>query len=134
MSGENVAVVRSIYRPFAEGNVAGVLEKMGPDIFWMEAENFPYVDRNPYRGPDAVAAGVFARCVGEWNAFSVRMEDLIDGGDRVVELRRYGGECKKTGRRMNPQAVHVWTLRDGKVVAFQQYIDTLDVARAMGTA
>jgi len=34
---------------------------------------------------------------------------------------------------MNSQAVHVWTVREGKVVAFQQYIDTLDVARAIGT-
>jgi ketosteroid isomerase-like protein len=60
------------------------------------------------------------------------MDDLIDGGDRVVALGRYMGAFKATGRRMNPQAVHVWTLKDGKAVAFQQYIDTLDVARATG--
>lgn len=134
MSAENVAIVRSIYRGFAEGNVAAVLGAMSPEIVWMEAENFPYADRNPYRGPDAVAAGVFARCVGEWNGFAVKMDDLVDGGDRVVALGRYSGEHKETGRRMNAQAVHVWTLRDGKVVAFQQYIDTLDVARTTGAA
>ena len=39
---------------------------------------------------------------------------------------------KATGKAMNPQAVHVWTLKDGKAVAFQQYIDTLDVAQAIG--
>lgn len=132
MSAENVAIVRSLYHAFAEGDVAAVLGKMSPDIVWMEAENFPYADRNPYRGPEAVAQGVFARCVGEWNGFAVAMDDLIDGGDRVVALGRYRGECKMTGRRMHPQAVHVWTLRDGKVVAFQQYVDTLEVARATG--
>lgn len=132
MSAENVAIVKGIYEAFATGDVAGVLGRMSPDIHWMEADNFPYADRNPYRGPEAVAAGVFARCIGEWNGFAVRMTDLIDGGERIVALGRYEGVNKATGRRMNPQAVHVWTVRDGKIVAFQQYIDTLDVARATG--
>jgi ketosteroid isomerase-like protein len=133
MSVENVAIIKGIYDAFAVGDVAAVLGAMGPDIVWREAENFPYADRNPYHGPAAVASGVFARCVGEWKGFAVQMNDLIDGGDRVVALGRYSGTNKATGRKMNPQAVHVWTIRDGKVVGFQQYIDTLDVARAMGT-
>ena len=132
MSADNVDVIKGIYDAFAKGDVPGVLERMSPDIVWHEAENFPYADRNPYRGPEAVATGVFARCVGEWDGFGVAMDDLIDGGDRVVALGRYMGAFKGTGRRMNPQAVHVWTLKDGKAVAFQQYIDTLDVARATG--
>lgn len=132
MSAGNVDIIKSVYEAFAKGDVAGVLGRMSPDIHWLEAENFPYADRNPYRGPDAVVAGVFARCMGEWNGFAVHMNDLIDGGDRIVALGRYSGENKATGRGMNPQAVHVWTLKDGKIVAFQQYIDTLDVARATG--
>ena len=75
---------------------------------------------------------MFARCIGEWDGFGVVMTDLIDGGDRVVALGRYQGSYKATGKAMNPQAVHVWTLKDGKAVAFQQYIDTLDVALAIG--
>jgi len=134
MSAENVAIISSVYEAFAEGNVSGVLGRMSSEIRWHEAENFPYSDGNPYCGPNAVAAGVFARCIGEWNGFGVRMDDLIDGGDRVVALGRYSGEHKGTGRRMNAQAVHVWTLRDGKIIGFQQYIDTLDVARATGAA
>lgn len=134
MSAENVAVIRGMYDALAVGDMAGVLGRMSPDIVWREAENFPYADNSPYHGPDAIAGGVFARCVGEWDGFGLAMNDLIDGGDRVVALGRYTGAYKGTGRRMNPQAVHVWTLKDGKVVEFQQFIDTLDVARAMGAA
>ena len=130
----NVEIIRSVYRAFAAGDVAGVLGAMSPDIVWNEAENFPYADGNPYRGPEAVANGVFARCIGEWDGFAVHMDDLIDGGDRVVALGRYSGANKETGKAMNAQAAHVWTLENGKVVAFQQYIDTLDVARATGAA
>ena len=132
MSADNVALIKGLYDAFGVGDVPGVLGRMSPDIVWNEAENFPYSDRNPYHGPEAIAAGVFARCIGEWDGFAVAMEDLIDGGDRVVALGRYRGSAKTTGRSMNLQAVHVWTLQDGKVIAFQQYIDTLDVARATG--
>lgn len=132
MSADNVAFVRSMYDAFSKGDVATVLGGMSPDIVWRQAENSPYADRNPYHGPDAIVAGVFARLAGEWDGFGLTMDDLIDGGDRVVALGRYTGTYKGTGRKMNPQAVHVWTLKDGKVVAFQQYLDTLDMARAMG--
>jgi ketosteroid isomerase-like protein len=132
MSAENVAVIKGIYDAFGTGDVAGVLGAMSPDIVWHEAENFPYADRNPYVGPQAVAEGVFGRCIGEWDGFNVQMTDLIDGGDRVVALGRYGGAYKTSGGAMSPQAAHVWTLKDGKAVAFQQYIDTLAVSRAMG--
>jgi len=134
MSTDNLAIVRSIYTAFAAGDVPAVLGAMSPDIVWNEAENFPYADASPYVGPQAVAGGVFARCVGEWDGFGVHMDDLIDGGDRIVALGRYAGTCKATGKPMHPQAAHVWTLKDGKVVAFQQYIDTLDVAKATSAA
>ena len=75
---------------------------------------------------------MFGRCIGEWDGFNVQMTDLIDGGDRVVALGRYGGAYKASGGEMSPQAAHIWTLKDGKAVAFQQYIDTLAVSRAMG--
>ena len=56
------------------------------------------------------------------------MTDLIDGGDRVLALGRYSGSYNATGKAMNPQAVHVWSLKDGKALAFQPYIDNvLDV-------
>jgi len=134
MSAENVAVIRDLYQAFAAGDVPAVLGAMSPDIVWNEAENFPYADGNPYVGPEAVAGGVFARCIGEWDGFAVAMDDLLDAGDRVVAIGRYAGSCKATGRAMNPQAVHVWTLDQGRIVRFQQHIDTLDVARATGAA
>jgi ketosteroid isomerase-like protein len=132
MSSANIDVIKAIYAAFATGDVPGVLGGLSPDIVWNEAENFPYADHSPYVGPDAVAAGVFARCVSEWDGFAVAMDDLLDAGDRVVALGRYGGTYKATGRAMNPQVVHVWTLADGKAVRFQQYADTLAVARATG--
>jgi uncharacterized protein len=134
MSAPNVAVVKGIYEAFGSGDVPAAVAAMSPAIEWNEAENFPYSDGNPYRGPDAILAGVFARIFEEWDGFGVVPEQFHDAGDTVIMTGRYTGTCKATGRAMNPQVAHIWTLADGKAVRFQQLVDTLAVARAMGGA
>lgn len=134
MSEDNVALVRGIYDAFAAGDVGGLLGRMSPDMVWNEAENFPYADGNPYRGHDAIVGGVFARLGGEWDGFSAVPHEYLDADDTIVVLGRYRGACKATGREIDAQMVHVWRVADGKVTAFQQYVDTLQVARATGAA
>ena len=134
MSLENVDLVRGVYAAFASGDVPAVLAAMAPDMEWNEAENFPYADGNPYRGPDAILGGVFARLGSEWEGFAAVPEEFLDAGDTIVVLGRYRGAFRATGRSMNAQMVHVWRVAQGKVAAFQQYTDTLQAARVTGAA
>ena len=132
MSQENVALVRGIYDSFAAGDVPAVLGAMSPDIVWNEAENFPLADRNPYVGPDAILQGVFARLGADWDGFAVAVDEILDAGDTVVALGHYHGSYRATGKPIRAQLAHVWRVADGKATGFQQYTDTLQVARAMG--
>ena len=131
MSAANVVIVRSIYSAFAAGDVGGVLGAMSPEIVWNEADDFPYADGNPYIGPQAVAEGVFARCIGDWDGFGVEVGELLDAGETVVALGHYVGTYKATGKPQHTQLVHVWRLKDGKAVAFQQYANTLHIAKVI---
>jgi hypothetical protein len=65
MSQANVDLVRSIYEAFAAGDMPAVLARLHPEMIWMEAENHPYADRNPYEGHEAILGGLFARLGGE---------------------------------------------------------------------
>ncbi len=134
MSSGNVAVIRGIYDAFAAGDVAAVLTAMSPDIVWNEADNFPYANNNPYCGPEAVLSGVLARLGTEWDGFAAVIDEILDAGDAVVALGHYEGRYRATGKPIRAQLAHVWRLADGKAVAFQQYTDTLQVARATGGA
>jgi len=131
---ENLMLIRNLYAAFASGDVPAVLAAFAPDIVWNEAENFPYADGNPYQGPDAVLAGVFARLGVDWDGFAVEDIELLDAGDTIVMLGRYRATHNGTRQAMNPQVAHVWRVKDGKAVGFQQYVDTLAVARATGAA
>ncbi len=131
MSQENVDAVSSIYEAFATGDVPTVLSLFDQTIEWNEAENHIYADRNPYVGPEAVLNGVFLRLATEWEGFSAAPKELLDAGEKVVALGTYGGAYKVTGKSVRAQFVHVWTLRGGKVIGFQQYTDTAQFARAV---
>lgn len=131
-SNGNLGVVSSIYDAFANGDIAAVTGAMDENIIWNEAENFPYADGNPYVGPDAVTTGVFARLGGDWEYWNLSVEDMMTSGDKVIVLGRYEAKNKQTEKEINAQFAHVWTVKDGKAIEFQQYADTAQVQAAMG--
>ena len=131
-SSSNEQRVRSIYDAFARGDIPAVLGTFDSNIVWMEADSIDYADRNPYRGPNAILEGVFMRLGQDWNNFRVKIDQVVDDGDTVVTLGRYNASNKSTGIPLDAQFVHVWSLRDGKVIRFQQYTDTEQFARAAG--
>jgi len=131
MPESNVPLLRSLYAAFASGDAPSVFARMDPAIVWTEAENFPYADRNPYIGPDAVAEGIFMRLATEWDNFEARPHEFLDAGDTVVVLGYYEGTYKATGKHLLAQFVHVWRVRDGKLAAFQQFVDTAQAVQVM---
>ncbi len=131
-SPENVGVVDGLYQSFARGDVPAVLAVMDANIVWNEAENFLYADKNPYIGPDAVLNGVFGRIGAEWeywNLTDIKLHDMSD--NQVLATLRYKAKHKKSGKTIDSQTAHLWTLKNGKVVAFQQFTDTKQAAAAV---
>jgi ketosteroid isomerase-like protein len=129
--GQNIKTVESMYAAFGRGDIPFVLTIMDPQIVWNEAENFVYADRNPYVGADAILGGVFARLGTEWDGFSAIPQEIVDGGETVVSLGRYGGVYKATGTKVDAQFVHVFKFKDGKIASFQQYTDTAQFKQAL---
>ena len=126
----NGEIIKGLYNDFATGNVPGVLGTMDANISWTEAEGFMY--GGAYTGPNAVLENVFMKLGTEWEGFSAVPEQIVDGGDMVVGLGTYSGKYLKTGKSVAVPFAHAWTLRDGKIVKFVQYTDTLVIARDLG--
>ena len=56
---------------------------------------------------------------------------IIDGGDHVVVLGRYGGTMKNGGATLDSPFCHAYRFHGDKAVTFQQYTDTAQRARLM---
>jgi hypothetical protein len=128
---DNRAVVNGMYQSFANGEIPDVLASLDPNVVWMEAEGNAYADGNPYKGPDAVLDGIFNRIGEDYESFTladIQLHEMVN--DEVLATLRYHGKLKN-GASIDAQAAHLWTLSNGKVVGFQQYVDTKQLADAM---
>lgn len=129
----NVDVMRRLYDAFGRGDMETVLGAMDAAIEWHEAESNPYEPSGTaWVGPDAVVQNLFSKLGQDWDGFTVHPGTFHDAGDTVVVEGRYTGVCKATGHAMDTQMCHVWGIRDGKVLSFQQYVDTARLRDVMG--
>jgi ketosteroid isomerase-like protein len=128
---QSIQHVREIYAAFDAGDVPRFLGYLDPQVRWCEAEGSAYADGNPYVGPEAVIAGVLARLQQDFDGFRVEVGEIVGGGDVVTMFGRYKATARASGRPLDVQAAHTWWLRDGKVVRFQQMVDTAGFAAAL---
>jgi hypothetical protein len=121
-----VEIVRSFYDKLKAGDAPGALDLMAPDIEWIAMWHY----RVNGRGPERVAEGLFKPLMAEWSSFALEPTEFIANGDTVVSLGRFTGVHGTTGKRVEASYAHIWTVRDGKITRFRQYIDTLAIAEA----
>ncbi len=127
----NAKTLESLYAAFAVGDMPTVLAGLDENVVWNEAEGNRYADGNPYIGPQAVLNGVFARIGADYEYFNLVNIELHEmANNQVLATLRYQGKLNKNGATYDAQAAHLWTFKDGKAIAFQQYLDTKKVADA----
>ena len=123
MSEQNKAIVQQVYSNFKTGNIEGLLNLLTDNISWElpEIESVPFAGKRTGRA----SVGEFFKIVAtsqETLAFEPR--ELIADGEKVVSLGNYEWRVKANGRKFAADFAHVFTIRNGKVVAFKEFTDT----------
>jgi ketosteroid isomerase-like protein len=120
MSKENVEIVRRAYEAFNAGDPETAIALLDPDVEWTLPAHFP--DAETWRGRERVVDGL-GTLSDAWESIDVDVHELIDAGDRVVALVHIKGRAALTGLDLGGMGVdgHVWTLREGRVVAVRMY-------------
>jgi len=131
----NRQLVNEVYQAFGQGDVAGVLARFHADAEWRLAEGHPYAPGGEaWIGHEEIARKFFMRAGTEWEGFTVAPHRWHDAGDTVVIEGRYTGTYRPTGKRLAAQVCHVWTVRDGRIQRFQQYVNTAHLRDVMGVS
>ncbi len=93
--------MQQFYAAVGTGDKDTAASLMADDVRWMEAENFPLADRNPYVGAQAVLEGVFARLGDVLDDFGVEpgrfIADETTFGDCLKMLTSCDHELKYDG-------------------------------------
>ncbi len=122
-------IIADHYSASARQDMAAMMADVSPDVVWTEMAGFPCA--GTWVGPEQVIDHVFKVLGSEWTNYRFELQELMDAGDRIIGLGRYQGTYGKTGKFMQARVAHVWRVQGGKIVQFEQFTDTLLVARAM---
>jgi uncharacterized protein len=130
MSNANVTLVQRLYDAFGKGDVATILNGLTPDVDWHSGGRVSdYPAFGPRKGQKEVQE--FFKIVADNNDFahfSPREFCAVD--DKVFVLGDYAITMKKTGKKMASDWAHVFTIRNGKVAKFREFLDTALAAEA----
>jgi uncharacterized protein len=121
----NVEATKKAYELFQRGEVPTLIKDLVDDTcIWISpgpCGKLPWA--GTFRGKQEIA-NFFAR-VGENLEFSeFAPREMIEQGDVVVVLGTSSGRAKTTGKTVTDNWAHVLRYRQGKVVFFQEYVDT----------
>jgi uncharacterized protein len=131
MSQEDVDVLRPVYEQWEAGNLRAGRDLLDADIESVWPDEFP--SGGVYRGPEGHARAM-REWLSPWEDFTLAAEGFFDASDRVVvpfRVRARGGE---SGVQVERRWAHVWTMRRGKAIRFEVFLDPGGALRAAGLA
>ena len=118
-----VEVVQSAYAAFGRGDVSAILSLIADEVEWKfcGAKGLPYT--GTFRTKDEIA---------KWFASIPEVEDLlvfeprefIPAGDNVTVLGWERTRARPSGKLFETEWVHIFTVRDGRIVRFWGIYDT----------
>jgi uncharacterized protein len=116
-----VETVRGGYEAFNSGNPGGVLERLDPEVEWMEpgGGNAP---SGTFKGPQSVGDEVFSVVPQYFDEFSAVPESYDDQGDRIVVTGRFKGKAK-SGADLDAAFEHVYEMKEGRIARLENNVD-----------
>jgi ketosteroid isomerase-like protein len=118
MSNDNVELMRRAYEAFGRGDMATVMEAFDENISWNAPDVLPHA--MSVTGKDGVGK-FFERIPATWQEFGLELDDLFASDDRGCAFGRANGTLD--GAAASYRWAHVWTIRDGVCVRFDEYVD-----------
>lgn len=127
-SPDGVGILREAYGAFARGDIDTVLATFDESIRWDTPDSVPF--GGVYQGRQGV--GEFFSHLGEnYAELRVEPETYVHDGDRVVVLGHHHGRSV-SGNDFEAPFAHAWTMRGGKALTFNEYLDSAKINAALG--
>jgi len=130
---QNVEIVKRGYEAFGRGDINVVLELCEEEVEWASSGPSEMPTAGIRRGRDQVAQ--FFKAVDQ--VFEIQRfepKQFIAQGDQVVVLGVDTAKIKGTGKVLTEEWAHAFTIRNGKIATFREYIDTAGVVAELRAA
>jgi uncharacterized protein len=119
---QNLDVVRNLYAAFGRGDLEAILAPLDPQVSW-RTPGVPDLPTAGLRQGIPAVREFFGLLLNTFDIADFHPRDFLAAGDKVVVLGTSREGPKGSGRLVDFRWVHVFTFRNGKVVAFEEPAD-----------
>jgi uncharacterized protein len=128
VTASNLATIRRLYEAFDARDSSAISELFAEDVELWQTPELPW--GGSFRGHEGVFSH-FLTLIAHINSRLVH-ESLFVAGDHVLQSGRSWGTVVANGASFDVAEVHVWVLRDDKIVRYEGYVDTPAMLDALG--
>lgn len=116
---DNIALVQQAYESFLKGDVRAVVDLLDPEIVWIVPRMVPH--GGVFRGIEGVRE-FFDGVGAAWRPLALDLETVGEiGPGQVAGMARVSGIL--AGGEVSYRCIHVFTVVDGRITAFREYLD-----------
>ena len=119
---QNVGLVQQVYAAFGRGDLDGLLAMLDPQVSWRTPGPPDLPSAGLRHGVDAVRE-FFGILLNTFDITNFAPTDFLAQGDKVVVLGTSLERVKATGRAVEFRWVHIFTIRNGRIAAFEEPAD-----------
>jgi len=123
-----IETVESVYAAFQRGDIPGILSQVAPNATWRQPKTLPW--GGDYTGPEG-AAEFFTKLGAAMQTTAFQPRENIAVGDEVFSFGYYEGKGAKTGKIGGANWMFRWRVANGKIVAYDSFIDTAALLSAL---
>jgi hypothetical protein len=125
-------IVQQCYADFSAGNIPGVLDALTDNVQWTDPGQVGDL-YTELRDGKAAVADFFTKLNGHLSFTEFEVDEYIAKGKKVVANGHCAGTSKATGKSFATDFSMTWRVnKHGKVSRHHLYLDTLNIAKAMG--
>jgi ketosteroid isomerase-like protein len=126
---ENLRIVTALYEALETKDMTTLMELIDPEVEIIQTELLPWGGH--YRGHQGLV-DFFGKLTAHIKSQPEPVE-FVQAGDHIVAIGNVRGQVNATGRTFDVRIVHVWTIRNGKALRFEAYIDTPQMLQALAS-
>ena len=119
---QNVEVVQQAYAAFGRGDLEGILALLDPQVAWRTPGPPDLPTAGLRHGVNAVRE-FFGKLLDTFEITNFAPTDFLAQGDKAVVLGTSLERVKATGNAIPFRWVHIFTIRNGRIVAFEEPAD-----------
>jgi ketosteroid isomerase-like protein len=131
MSQANVESIRRGWEAWLREDMDALVSLWDPDVIW-DTSHFRDWPESSYYGVEGVRK-FLTEWLEVWGEYKIDVEEVRSAPDgRVVSLFTHRGRGQQSGVPMELPMAQIATLRDGKVIRFENYDDRSEALEAAG--